>query len=227
MLLRPTASRLFTPLFATCIGTGMALSAIGFSGCSDRHEGNERASSTVSSIKQSRAEIVEAKNEIGTASANLNLIIHQADLKPAFDGFTDNVAKIKTQEKRMRTQREKMQANSEEYLREWQTEVAQFSNDDLKRANIDRQADVKKQFAETTRAYQELNDLYTPFLKNLSEIQLSLSHDLTPAEAKSIKPVAETAMADGEKVQAKADDLIAKLDTLSASFSSVNRAATK
>jgi len=207
-------------MLATCVGLGFTASLLVLSGCVDNREGNVRAKSTVKSIKESRVEIVEAKNEIGKSLVNLNQLIHQVDLKKSFTDFTEVLGEIKDREANVRKQRVKMEENSNEYIKEWQLEIAQFSNDELKKSSIDRQAEVKKKFAETTVVYKELNEVYEPFIKNLTEIQLALRNDLTPASIKNVRPVIESATKEGEKVQAKADDLIVQLDDLNASLSS-------
>ena len=218
---RPLTTCALVPMLATCLGFGItASSLILLSSCSENREGNVRAKSTVKSIKESRAEIVEAKNEIGKSLVNLNQLMHQVDLKKTFSEFTDTVDDIKDQEKNVSKQHVKMDENSNEYIKEWQLEIAQFSNDELKKSSIDRQAEVKKKFAATTAIYKELDEVYKPFTKNLSEIQLALSHDLTTASIESVRPVIESATKDGEKVQEKADALVAQLDDLNASLSS-------
>ena len=218
---RPVLRFALIPMLTTCVGFGLtASSLILLGGCSENREGNERAKSTVKSIKQSREEIVESKNEIGKTLANLNLLVHQADLKKSFAEFSDGLENIRDHEQNVKKQRLKMEENENEYIKEWQVEIAHFSNDELKKSSIDRQASVKKKFAETTTAYKELDELYEPFIKNLSEIQLAMRHDLTPAAAQNMRPVAESATTEGEKVQAKADSLLSNLDDLRSSLSS-------
>lgn len=218
---RPVIRLALIPMLSTCLGFGMAASGmLILGGCSDSREGNERANSTVKSIKQSREEIVEAKNEIGKTLANLNLLVHQADLKKSFSDFSEGLENIRDHEETVKKQRLKMEENGNEYIKEWQVEIAQFSNDELKKSSIDRQASVKKKFAATTAAYKELDEVYEPFIKNLTEIQMALRHDLTPASAQNLRPVSESATTEGEKVQSKADALLALLDDLRSSLSS-------
>lgn len=207
-------------------GSG-ASGLIFLSGCSENREGNVRAQSTVKSIKESRLELVEAKNEIGKSLVALNQVVHQVEIKKSFSEFTEVLEDIKDREKNVRKQRIKMEENSNEYIKEWQLEIAQFSNDDLKKSSIDRQAEVKKKFSETTVIYKELNEVYGPFIKNLTEIQLALRNDLTPASIQNVRPVIESASDDGEKVQAKADAVLAQLDDLNASLSSETGGTTK
>ena len=210
------ASLLASGIIIGSAGSGLII----LGGCSENREGNVRAQSTVKSIKESRLEIIEAKSEIGKSLVTLNQLVHQVELKKSFSDFTEILEDVKDREKNVRKQRLKMEENSNDYIKEWQLEIAQFSNDDLKKSSIDRQAEVKKKFAETTVSYKELNDVYEPFIKNLTEIQLALRNDLTPASIQNVRPVIESATTEGEKVQSKADALIAQLDDLNASLSS-------
>lgn len=217
------ASLLASGIIIGSAGSGLII----LGGCSENREGNVRAQSTVKSIKESRQEIVEAKSEIGKSLVTLNQVVHQVELKKSFSEFSEVLEDIKDREKNVRKQRLKMEENSNEYIKEWQLEIAQFSNDDLKKSSIDRQAEVKKKFAQTTEIYKELNDVYKPFIKNLTEIQLDLRNDLTPASIQNIRPIVESSTKDGEKVQDKADALIVQLDDLNASLSSETSRTTK
>lgn len=210
------ASLLASGIIVGCAGSGLII----LGGCSENREGNVRAQSTVKSIKESRLEIIEAKSEIGKSLVTLNQLVHQVELKKSFSDFTEILEDVKDREENVREQRLIMEENSNEYIKEWQLEIAQFSNDDLKKSSIDRQAEVKNKFAETTVIYKELNDVYEPFIKNLTEIQLALRNDLTPASILNVRPVIESATKEGEKVQSKADAVIAQLEDLNDSLSS-------
>lgn len=217
------ASLLASSIIIGCAGSGL----ITLGGCSDNREGNVRAQSTVKSIKESRLEIIEAKSEIGKSLVTLNQLVHQVELKKSFSDFTEILEDVKDREENVRKQRLKMEENSNEYIKEWQIEIAQFSNDELKKSSIDRQAEVKHKFAKTTEIYKELNDVYEPFIKNLTEIQLALRNDLTPASIQNVRSVIESATTEGEKVQSKADALIVQLDDLNASLSSETNRSPK
>lgn len=227
MLHRPFIHCALVPIFASSLACGLAASGLILSGCSENREGNVRANPTVKTIKQSREEIVEAKNEIGKSLATLNQLVHQADLKKSFSEFSDELENIRDREANVRKQRLKMEENGNEYIKEWQAEIAQFSNNDLKKSSIDRQTEVKHKFSETTESYKKLDEVYEPFIKNLTEIQVELRNDLTPASAQNIRPVVDAATTEGEKVQAQADILISQLDDLNASLSSVTGDAKK
>ncbi len=228
MTMRPLLRYALFPVLSTSLVYAISASTLIFvSGCADSREGNVKASPTVKSIKESREEVVEAKNDIGKALANLNLLVHQADIKKSFKDFTDGLEDIREHEETLTSQRLQMEKNGDQYVKQWQSEMAHFSNDDLKKASIDRQTAVKTKFAETTAAYKQLDEVYEPFIKNLTEIQMALRNDLTSASAQSMRPVYQAAITQGETVQGKADELLARLDDLGSSLSSVPGSTTK
>ena len=207
-----TRAHLLIPLLAAAIGCA-TLST----GCAER-DGNVQARSTVTSATDSRLELVQAKAEIGKAITDLQLIGNQGELKQAYVAFSDDLAAVQSREKRVKSERERMEADSQAYITRWQADAAQFSNDDLRRSSIERQASVKKRFAEVTAGYRDLEAQYRPFITNMSELQKSLSSDLTPAAVESVKPVITTTVADGGKVQAQIDVVTGQLDGLVSSL---------
>lgn len=188
-------------------------------GCADHRDGNVHAQSTVSGAKESRQDLIAAKAEIGKTVTDLDLISRHGDLKPAFHAFSDDLDALRKREKAVRSEREGMEADSDAYIAQWQSEGAQYSNDDLRKSSIDRQAAVKQRFKEVTKAYRVLEDQFKPFITTLTELQGSLANDLTPSAVDAIKPVAATAVSDGEKVQAQIDDVITQLDAMIAGLS--------
>ena len=206
----------------------LSLTASAFvTGCANNRDGNAHARSTVSSATDSRQELVAAKAEIGKAITDLDLITRHGDLKPAFAAFSDDVAAVQKREKTVRSERETMEANSDAYIKEWQGSGAQYTNDDLRKSSIDRQAAVKQRFADVTKSYRDLEEQYRPFITTLSELQNSLANDLTSAAVDTVKPVAATAVSNGEKVQTQIDVVIGQLDGMISSLSAGTPDATK
>jgi len=228
MILRPLLNYALLPVLSTSLVYATMASTLMFvSGCGGSREGNVKASPTLKSIQQSREEIVETKNDIGKTLANLNLLVHQADLKKSFNDFSEGLEDVREHDEDLARQRVKIEENGNEYVMQWQSEMAHFSNDDLKKSSIDRQAAVKNKFAQINSAYKQLDDVFDPFIKNLTEIQMALRNDLTSTSAQSMRPVYQAATAQGENVQAKANELIAHLNDLGSSLSSVPSSATK
>lgn len=194
--------------------------------CNDHRDGNVHAQSTVSGAKDSRRDLVAAKAEIGKTITDLDLISRHGELKPAFRSFSDDLDALRKREKAVRTEREGMEADADAYIAQWQLEGAQYSNDELRKSSIDRQAAVKQQFKEVTKAYRTLEDQFKPFITTLTELQGSLANDLTSSSVDAIKPVAATAVSDGEKVQAQIDNVITQLDAMIAGLSPDTTGAT-
>ena len=207
---------------SSCIVTFLVLAVVGVTcvtGCSSHRDGNVHAQSTVSGAKESREDLIAAKTEIGKAIADLDLIIRHGDLKPTFRTFSDDLDALRKREKAVRSEREAMEADADAYIAQWQFEGAHYSNDELRKSSIDRQAAVKLKFKEVTKAYRALGDQFKPFITTLTELQGSLSNDLTASSVEAIKPVAATAVADGDKVQNQIDEVISQLDSMIASLS--------
>lgn len=228
MIMRPLLNYALLPVLSTTlVYATMASTLLFVGGCGDSREGNVKASPTVKVVQQSREEIVEARNDIGKTLANLNFLVHQADLKKSFNDFSSGLEDVRAHDENLARQRVKIEESGNEYVMQWQSEMAHFSNDDLKKSSIDRQTAVKNKYAQVTASYKQLDDVYDPFIKNLTEIQMALRNDLTSASAQSMRPVYQAATTQGENVQAKANELLAQLDDLASSLSSVPGSVAK
>ncbi len=191
----------------------------GISSCAGNRDGNVQAHATVASADQSRQELTQAKVEINKALSDLSLINDHVDLKKSYADFSDDLEVVKKRELRVKKEREQTTEDSKAYMAKWQADAGKFTNDDLRRSSIDRQAAVKQEFTEVDKAYQELEESYRPFITNLSEVHSALGSDLTPAAVDSIKPVATNIATDGAKVQEKINAVVKQLDQLNASLS--------
>jgi hypothetical protein len=204
-------------------------------GCDNRTAANgmptsdeSQAKATVTSITEARKLVAQSRNDIGVAMSDLNLLSKQTDLSAPFVAYSKAVDQVAADGAKVKNQLDDMEKNSNAYIKQWQGEVAQFNNDDLRKAASDRQKAVKDTFQDTVTAYDDLNHDFAPLVDKMTEIQQALHLDLTPASVKGAQGVIDKASSDGQSVQGKADTLIAKLDqynnTLSASATAGNTA---
>ena len=187
-------------------------------GCAS-DSGNARAHPTITSVADSRQEIVDAKTDIAKTVSSLSLINHGADLTKSYDEFSANLKNTERSEQRVRDQRERLKAHEAEYINQWQQDSAKYTDDDLRKSSVDRQAAVKKRFADIEASYADLAKLYEPFHAKLADIQGALRNDLTQDAVRSVRPTIDSATEQADGIQAKADDLIKQLDELNASLS--------
>lgn len=214
-VVRPSASR---SLLALVLGAGLLAGGAGLVGCSN--EGNVRAKPTITSVDDSRQELVDAKSNIGKTILSLNQVTHEVELQKSYADYSANLKATKHSEARVREQRERMKRDSAEYIRQWQEDSAQYSSDDLRSASAERQKAVKARFADIEETYEELAKVYEPLNLKLTEIESVLANDLTPDAARAVRPTAESASEQADEVQKKADELIKQLDDLKLSLSS-------
>lgn len=213
---RPSISR---SLLSLVLGAGLLAGGVGLTGCGSS-EGNARAKPTISSVAESRQELVDAKTNIGKTIISLNQVTREVDLQKSYAEYADNLTATKESEKDVREQRDEMREDSAEYIRKWQEDSAQYASDDLRTASMERQRAVKTRFADIETTYEQLSKLYEPLNVKLTDIKNVLANDLTPDAARAVRPSADEAGKQADEVQAKIDELIKQLDELNASLSS-------
>jgi len=80
------------------------------------------------------AKFAQSRNDIGVAVADLNLMSHQTDLAATFVTYSKAVDQVAADGAKVKNQLDDMEKNSNDYIKQWEGEVAQFNNDDLRKA---------------------------------------------------------------------------------------------
>jgi len=229
-----TLPRLPAPLLVSAMAA-VASACLMMGGCDDNRtaangmetSNTTQAKATVTSINEARTLVTQSRNDIGVALADLNLMSHQTDLTATFATYSKAVDQVAADGAKVKNQLDDMEKNSNDYIKQWEGEVAQFNNDDLRKAANDRQKQVKDTFQDTVASYEDLNHDFAPLVDKLTEIQQAIHLDLTPESVKGAQGVIDKANSDGQGVQGKADTLISKLDRYNATLAaSATSAAT-
>ena len=191
-------------------------------GCSSKDSGGrtDESKQAVGSIHATRQELVKAKQEIQQANAALDKLTAGGNLQQSFTQFTKEVAEVNAGGKRARARAQDMRERGRQYVTNWEKEMDQISNPELKAGAQQRRASVKQNYDSITAAAQTARDAYDPYLRDLQDIQRALANDLTPAGVDAAKPAIDKAKANGETLQQRLDALIARLDEVGGSMSS-------
>lgn len=198
--------------FATLlIGTGAILG-----GCATT--GMDRSVKASNSIRDVDTEIRKMMVQIDVTAASLDSLVMpgQSNLKKSFDTYSDNVAKLDSEGKRVLKRTDEMKSNSKEYFAEWEKQGDAFTNAEIRELSAERRNKLAESYARVPAAGSGIKGTYNAYLTDLKEIQKFLSTDLTPKGIESITPVAQKSVQDLDALKASLVPVITALDEIKA-----------
>ena len=187
--------------------------------------GMDRSIKTSNSIKEVDIEIRKMIVQIDVTGASLDALVipGQANMKKPFDSYTDNLAKLDKEGKKVLKRVEEMKSNSTEYFDEWEKQGDTFTNPEIRELSEERRIKLAGIYARVPAAGAGIKGSYHAYLTDLKEIQKYLSNDLTPKGIEGITPAANKSIQDREVLKESLKPLIYALDEIKAELYSKNK----
>lgn len=168
-----------------------ALAAILAAGCSSI--GYNKQNLTAENVQSTGNLITDLQGKLDATLTSLNGLVNQpqADLRPQYKTFAANVAALQSAAKKLTAARSNIAAKEKEYFAQWDQEIAQIQNPDIRAISQSRRDAVAKNLASLKVSYAQTDMAFKPFLADLQDVQKYLSVDLTADGLAAIKePVA-------------------------------------
>ncbi|MDU0458714.1 MAG: DUF2959 family protein [Geobacteraceae bacterium] len=180
--------------------------------------GMDRSVKTSNSIRDVDTEIRKMMVQIDVTAASLDSLVMpgQSNLKKSFDTYSDNVAKLDSEGKRVLKRTDEMKSNSKEYFAEWEKQGEAFKNAEIRELSAERRNKLAESYARVPAAGSGIKGTYNAYLTDLKEIQKFLSTDLTPKGIEAITPVAKNSVNDLDALKASLVPVITALDEIKA-----------
>lgn len=180
--------------------------------------GMQRSAKASTSIRDVDSELRKFVVQCDTTAASLDSLIkpEQGDLKKSFNKYSDQLAKLDHEGKRVVKRLDEMKSHSSEYFSEWEKQGDAFTNPEIRELSEDRRAKLAEIYDRVPKAGAGVKGAYTSYLTNLREIQKFLSNDLTPKGIESITPVASKAVQDLDTLKTSIQPIITALDEINA-----------
>jgi hypothetical protein len=180
--------------------------------------GMDRSVKTSSSIRDVDTEIRKMIVQIDVTAASLDALVasSQPDLKKMFDKYSDNLARLDSEGKKVIKRTDELKERSKEYFSEWEKEGDSFTNEEIRHLSTERRAKLAEIYARVPAAGYGVKGTYHAYLTDLKEIQKYLSTDLTPNGVTAITPVTQKSVQDLEALKASLVPVIAALDEIKA-----------
>lgn len=195
--------------------TTLLLGAAAFlSGCATT--GMDRSVKTSNSIREVDKEIRKMMVQIDATAASLDSLVipGNPDLKKSFNSYSDNLAKLDSEGKRVLKRLDEMKSRSNEYFAEWEKQGDSFTNPDIRALSEERRIKLAGIYAQVPASASGIKGTYQEYLTDLKEIQKFLSTDLTPKGIEGITPVANKSVQDLDALKTSLKPVIAALDEI-------------
>ena len=178
--------------------------------------GMDRSVSTSNSIKDVDSEIRKMIVQIDVTGTSLDslVMVGQPDLKKSFDKYTDELAKLDKEGKRVLKRVDEMKSRSKEYFAEWEKQGDAFTNPHIRELSDERRNNLAQTYAKVPAAGVGIKGAYHAYLTDLNEIQQYLSNDLTSKGIEGIGPVAQKSVQDRDSFKESLKPVIAALDEI-------------
>jgi predicted nucleic acid-binding Zn-ribbon protein len=193
--------------------------AIVLNGCASS-SGYKGADKTGAGIAGFRDEIVNGKQAIDATMKSLGEIAASASTDPrkAFEQYKKDLAALDSTAAKIRKRAQGMQEQGQAYFAQWQKELSQVNNPDIRKLAEQRKAKLQEAFDQISKTTQPLKEKFDPWMTDLKDIQTYLGNDLTVAGVDAAKKSFKKAFSEGIEIQKAMDELVAELNTIAAAI---------
>lgn len=121
----------------------------------------------------------------------------QADLKRAFELFSDNASEIKSMEKDFAKNANQMEASGEAYFSEWDSDDQNYDNPDIQRRSNERRSELGETYDKIAQNNIGVKQAFQTYVSDVNEIERFLSNDLTSEGITSISSISDDVVDNG------------------------------
>jgi hypothetical protein len=178
----------------------------------------KQADKTGASIAEFRDEIVTIKKEVDAALVALDKVVTTADADPrkAFKDFDKAMPRLESAAAKAKKRSDDMKAKGQDYFKQWEKELAQVTNPEIRALAEKRKAQLQAAFDNIKTTMEPAKEQFNPWLADMKDVQTYLSNDLTVGGIDAAKGMIEKSKSGGQKVQQSLDKVIAELNTIAA-----------
>lgn len=193
--------------------------AVLMTGCGTT-SGYKQADKTGAGIAEFRTEIVNGKTAIDTTMKALDQIAVSANTDPrkAFEQFSKTVGNLDSTANKVRKRAQDMQAQGKAYFAQWEKQLAEVKNEEIRNLAAQRRAKLQETFDNIKTVAEPLKTQFDPWMSDLKDLEKYLANDLTIAGVDAAKGLFAKTKAEGIEVQKSMDALVAELNTIAATL---------
>lgn len=165
--------------------------------------GMDRSEDASSSMQKVETDIKNIVVQLDATGASLDRLVMrgQTDVKPAFETFSANVAKIKKMESSFSDDADRMQARGKDYFEEWKKEGDTYKNPEIQQRSEQRRMELGMIYGRIAENSIGVKTAFKTYVSDVQEIQKYLSTDLTSKGIEAIAPLSKRVVSDGDNLK--------------------------
>lgn len=200
---------LLTTLAAAALSTGCGTTS-----------GYKQADKTGAGVAEFREEILNGKKAIDATMKSLDQIAASATTDPRkpFEQYAKSVANLESTAAKARKRAEDMQQQGKAYFAQWEKQMAEVQNPEIRNLASQRKAKLQETFDSIKKVAEPLKTQFAPWMSDLKDLEKYLGNDLTIAGVDAAKGLFAKTRTEGVEVQKSMDALVAELNTVSATI---------
>jgi predicted nucleic acid-binding Zn-ribbon protein len=148
---------------------------------------------------------------LGDIAASAN-----TDPRKAFERYSKEVANLESAAGKIRKRGQDMKEQGQAYFKQWEQQMAQVSNPEIRALAEQRKAKLQQTFEEVRKYTEPLKAQFDPWMSDLMDLQKYLSNDLTIGGVDAAKSLFTKTTNEGLEVQKSMDGLVSELNTIAA-----------
>src|SRR5262245_25965501 len=193
---------------------------IGLAGCSSGNKSYEQGMKTGSNLQELARKIEAAEKQIDTTLSQADALVNAPGTNPRkqFDQYRKSLDTLESQAADIRDLANDMNKRADAYFAQWEKDVAEIKNEEIKNVTAQRRNERMAQFNGVRSHFAQVRDAFKPFLADLQDIEQALSVELTPGSMEALKPFVTRAREDAVPLEKALDDLRAKFQELGVSM---------
>jgi hypothetical protein len=193
--------------------------ALLFTGCATS-SGYKQADKTGAGIAEFRDEVIKGQKAVDDTVKALDQIAATAtsDPRKSFEEFRKQVANLDSTAAKVRKRGQEMRVRGQAYFKEWEEQLAQVSNPEIRALAEQRKAKLQATFQSIKQYAEPLQAQFDPWMSDLRDLQTYLANDLTIAGVDAAKKLFTKTTSTGLEVQKSMEALVAELNTVAATI---------
>ena len=173
----------------------------------------EKAAMVKEKIQTLRTECAQGRNQVTLTLEELSrLTVSGVDLRPQFEKFKTELAKMEKKAESARGRADSMKEKGQDFFSEWEGQIKTIQNEDIRNEAAKRLAKRKKSYDKILNAMQDAKKELVPFMSDLKDIAKLLDNELSQSTVSSTKSLIRQANWHGEDVRESLTDVEKELD---------------
>ena len=179
-----------------------------------------KALQTSKSMKQTKAILAKMEKELNKVMSPLGeLVGRSGDLRKHYEVFSGELKDLRTLEKKVWDRTAEMSAQGDAYFGKWQQDLEKFQGETLRQRSAERHARALARYEGIRTTLQNVQEVLTPLMTQLSDLDVFLSMDLNADSVSTIADVIQETSVDAEELKGLILEVMDDLENVASSIS--------